>query len=65
MSDPESMREDARQEAAYDRAIRDGRIMYCHHCGDQNWIEWIEVYDYPADPVPLCRQCQKDHEARC
>jgi hypothetical protein len=64
VGDDESRREDARQEVLIDRAIRDGKIMYCHHCGDQDWIEWVEVYAYPAEPVPLCRGCAKEYEAR-
>lgn len=64
MGDDESRREDARQEIAIDRAIRDGRIAYCHICGEQDWIDWIEVYKYPAEPVPLCKKCAKEHEAR-
>jgi len=46
-----------------DVAIRDGRIAYCHHCGDHDWAEMVEVYDDSA-PVPLCRDCKKEHEAR-
>jgi len=63
MGDDESRRDDARQEAAIDKAIRDGRIAYCHHCGDQDWVEWVDVYD-DEEPVPLCRDCKKAHEAK-
>ena len=64
MSDDETRREDARQEVLIDRAIRAGKIAHCYHCGDQDWVEPVEVYAYPAEPVALCRECKKEHEAR-
>jgi hypothetical protein len=63
MSDDETRREDARQEVLIERAIREGKIAYCHFCGNQDWVDWVEVYD-EAEPVALCRDCKKDHEAR-
>lgn len=63
MGDDESRREDARQEVLIEKAIRAGKIAYCHRCGDQDWVEWIEVYA-DAEPVALCRDCAKEHEAR-
>ena len=63
MGDDESRREDARQEVLIERAIREGRIANCHHCGNQEWVEWVDIYDY-SEPVPLCRDCAKEHEAR-
>lgn len=63
MGDDECRREDARQEVMTDRAIRDGKIAYCHTCGDQDWVDWVDVYD-DSEPVPLCRDCKKDFKAR-
>lgn len=64
MSDDETKREDARQEVLIEKAIRAGKIAYCHHCGNQDWVKWIEVYDDENIMIPLCKDCAKDHEVR-
>ena len=61
MGDDESRREDARREVLIDKAIRSGKINYCHRCGDQDWVDYIDIYD-DSEPVPLCHSCAKDYK---
>jgi len=61
MGDDESRREDARVDNLIDKAIRDGRIAECHHCGREDWVKYGA---YDDERIPLCRRCFKEHEAR-
>ena len=59
MADDEGRREDAKVEAAIDRAMRHGMMGYCAICGDETFgRESEEVADY-YPPRWICKICQR------